>query len=85
MSITNVSKPNPSISNSAKVSIGETWASIDTTWSTETRTWLTVSKLITNTVKEFNLIWKNTVFPWLFTTPWISNDDSVITNISKPV
>lgn len=48
MAITNQSKPTPSLTNSAKVSIGETWSTIPTTWATETRTWIAVSKLIGN-------------------------------------
>ena len=45
----NQDKPTPSVSNSAKISIGETWDTIDTTWDTEIRTWDEVSKLIDNT------------------------------------
>jgi len=36
------------LTNSSKVSIGETWATVSTTWATEIRTWLGVSQLITN-------------------------------------
>ena len=82
MTIVNVSKPTTSFSNSSKVSIGETWATITTTWATETRTWLAVSQLITNTSRYFNQIWLATLQPWLMLTPWLG--DSEITNQSKP-
>ena len=36
------------MTNTSKVSIGETWATVSTTWATETRTWLAVSQLFTN-------------------------------------
>lgn len=52
MAITNTSKPTTTFSNSSKVSVGETWATITTTWATETRTWLAVSQLITNTTRQ---------------------------------
>ena len=39
------------MTNSSKVSVGETWGTITTTWATETRTWLAVSQLIGNTSK----------------------------------
>lgn len=39
------------ITNSAKVSIGETWSTIATSWASESRTWLAASKLIGNTSK----------------------------------
>lgn len=47
----NQTKPTTTYTNSSKVSVGETWATIDTTWATETRTWLAISKLITNITK----------------------------------
>lgn len=51
MAITNISKPSSSISNSTKVSHGETWATITTSWATETRTWASVSQLLSNIIK----------------------------------
>ena len=45
----NQDKPSPSVSNSAKVSTGETWDTVPTNWATETRTWDEISKLIDNT------------------------------------
>mgnify|MGYP001122038765 CR=1 FL=1 len=39
------------MTNSSKVSIGETWGTIATTWATETQTWLGASQLIDNTTK----------------------------------
>jgi hypothetical protein len=56
MAITNTSKPTTTFSNTAKVSIGETWASITTTWASETRTWLTISQLFTNTARQSSSI-----------------------------
>ena len=48
----NTSKPTSAVvTNTPKVSIGETWGSITTTWASEVRDWLKVSQLITNTVK----------------------------------
>jgi hypothetical protein len=49
--ITNTSKPTTSITNTNRVSSGETWATITTTWASETRTWQEVSQLIDNTAK----------------------------------
>jgi hypothetical protein len=37
------------VTNTSKVSIGETWGSITTSWASETRTWLDCSALIDNT------------------------------------
>ena len=37
--------------NSAKVSTGETWATISTSWATEPRTWEAVSQLISNSAR----------------------------------
>lgn len=56
MSITNQSKPTTSLTNTSKVSIGETWATIDTSWATEVRTWLAVSQLITNGTRQSSTI-----------------------------
>ena len=39
------------MTNTSKVSVGETWATVSTTWATETRTWLAVSQLFGNTAK----------------------------------
>jgi hypothetical protein len=51
MSITNTSKPTTSLSNTSKVSFGETWTTITTTWGSETRSWLDTSSLIDNITK----------------------------------
>lgn len=48
MAIANVTKPTTSLTNTTKVSIGETWASILTTWATDTRTWDDCVSLIDN-------------------------------------
>ncbi len=52
MALVNTSKPTTTLTNSSKVSIGETWATITTTWASETRTWLAVSQLFTNTARQ---------------------------------
>jgi hypothetical protein len=51
MSITNTSKPSTTLTNSARPSFAETWATIATTWASETRTWQEVETLIDNTSK----------------------------------
>jgi len=56
--------------NVAKVSVGETWATIETTWATETRTWLAASQLFTNVKIETDYLWSNKTFPWELTSPW---------------
>ncbi len=56
MSITNVSKPSTTLTNTDKVSSGETWASITTTWATETRTWVDMASLIDNLSKVSSTI-----------------------------
>lgn len=50
MTLTNISKPSAaSLTNIARVAIGETWATITTTWATETRTWAATVSVMTNT------------------------------------
>ena len=44
------------MTNSAKVSVGETWATVSTSWASETQTWLGVSQLITNTTRTASSI-----------------------------
>lgn len=51
MAITNTTKPTPSVTNSSKINIGETWNSIVTTWATEIRTWDATGSLIANITK----------------------------------
>jgi hypothetical protein len=52
MTLINTSKPTTSLTNTTKVSFGETWASIPTTWASETRTWLATGSLFTNTTRQ---------------------------------
>lgn len=79
----NISKPTTSLSNTAKVSIGETWASITTTWVSESRTWLAVSQLIGNIGKGITgFLWSISRFPWQELTPWSS--EGGIINQAKP-
>ena len=59
MAITNISRPTSALTNTEKVSVGETWGSILTTWASETRTWLAVSQLVTNTAKTASSITNN--------------------------
>jgi hypothetical protein len=76
----NDGKPATSFSNSSKVSIGETWATITTTWASETRTWLAISQLITNTSR--NLIESFfSGFPFLRDFPFLSGGG--MTNTAK--
>ena len=57
--------------NIAKVSVGETWATIETTWATETRDWLAVSQLMTNVTLEGIVdVWASRAYPWQQDTPW---------------
>jgi len=56
--------------NIAKVSIGETWATISTTWASETRDWLSASQLITNVKMDTDTVWSNRTFVWQLTAPW---------------
>lgn len=51
MSITNVSKPSTSLTNTDKISGAETWESIQTTWDSETRTWIECVSLFDNITK----------------------------------
>jgi hypothetical protein len=51
MSITNISKPSTSLTNSSKVASYETWDTITTTWAGETRTWDDMGSLIDNISK----------------------------------
>lgn len=39
------------MTNSSKISIGETWATISSTWATEPRTWSAASQLFNNASK----------------------------------
>lgn len=56
MAITNTVKPSaPNLTNTARVSHAETWASISTTWASETRTWAAVISTYTNTSKPRTL------------------------------
>lgn len=52
----NQTRPTSSIINAAKVSFGETWATIETTWATETRTWLATGSLFTNAIRPSSSI-----------------------------
>jgi hypothetical protein len=81
MAITNVSKPTTSFSNSSKVSIGETWATVTTTWAAETRTWLAVSQLFTNTAKDIYGYLFSFIYPLSLPYPFAS---SGLSNQSKP-
>ena len=72
------------MTNSSKVSQGETWGSIATTWVAETRSWIAVSQLITNSPLSLtDPLWSYRSFPWLLTTPW-GTVLTGITNVSKP-
>jgi len=78
----NQDKPTTILTNSSKVSIGETWESVTTTWASETRTWLAISQLITNIGIVAN-IWDSRTLPWTSSTPWLLVGGGM-TNINKP-
>jgi hypothetical protein len=72
------------MTNTSKVSVGETWNTISTSWNTETRTWLAASQLITNTaLSSTDPIWSARTFPWQSALPW-QNTNAGIINQSKP-
>ena len=72
------------LTNSSKVSIGETWGTIASTWSSETRTWLAASQLIQNaTMSTTDPLWSTRTFPWTLTAPW-GTTATGITNQAKP-
>ena len=48
MSITNVTRPSDSMTNSSKPFHEVTWDSNTTTWDTETRTWDEMASIVTN-------------------------------------
>ncbi len=84
MALINQSKPTTSLSNSNKVSFGETWATVTTTWASETRSWLAISQLFTNTTKATqSYLWSSDSFPWLELTPWDNTYGGII-NLAKP-
>lgn len=47
----NQDRPTSSVSNQAKINIGETWATIMTTYATEIRTWADMASIISNLSK----------------------------------
>jgi len=72
------------ITNTDKISIGETWDTVTTSWNTETRTWLAVSQLFTNVaLSSTDPIWSTRTFPWQEALPW-QNANAGIINVSKP-
>lgn len=81
--ITNVSKPNTSLSNTDKISGSETWATISTTWATEARTWIDTISLMSNTTLEgITFLWAYNSQPWSYQLPW--QVSTGMTNIAKP-
>ena len=60
----NTAKPSaPSLTNTAKVSNSETWATIVTTWATETRSWLDMISTMNNTARPSSSGMTNTIKP----------------------
>lgn len=47
----NESKPTTSLTNSARVAIGETWATDSNQWQNESRTWAATASIISNITK----------------------------------
>ena len=83
MSITNLSKPTTSITNSSKISHEETWDTNTTTWDTETRAWNDMGSKVTNSTLGTSSLWNYRSFPWQLSSPW-TNSNSGITNLNKP-
>lgn len=83
MALINVSKPSTSLTNTTKINIGETWASISSTWGAETRTWNDLQSLIDNTSRAFGgLLWAASNLPWQMSRPWV--DAGGISNVNRP-
>lgn len=72
------------MTNTTKVSFGETWTTITTTWSSEIRTWLATGSLFTNInrIEGSEVLWSYFTTPWTLTAPWAYTPG--MTNISKP-
>ena len=84
MSIINQNKPNTSLTNISRISIGESWSSITTTYASETRTWADMASLIDNiSLGITGYLWSIKRFPWTEATPWLS--EGGISNQSKPI
>ena len=72
------------LTNTSKVSVGETWGTIESTWAAETRTWLAVSQLFSNiALSSTDPLWSARTFPWQEALPW-QNTNAGIINVSKP-
>ena len=72
------------MTNTSKVSVGETWGTIESTWAAETRTWLAVSQLFSNiALSSTDPLWSARTFPWQEALPW-QNTNAGIINVSKP-
>mgnify|MGYP001033763401 CR=1 FL=1 len=72
------------MTNTSKVSVGETWDTVSTTWATESRTWLAVSQLLVNeALSSTDPLWSARTFPWQEALPW-QNTNAGIINVSKP-
>jgi len=56
MSITNISKPTTSLTNTDRIASYETWASVTSTWSSESRTWDDMGSLVDNVSKPTTTI-----------------------------
>ena len=56
MSITNISKPTTSLTNTERIASYETWASITSTWSSESRTWDEMGSLMDGFAKPTTFI-----------------------------
>jgi len=83
MALTNVSKPNTSLTNTTKINIGETWASNPYTWALETRTWADMASVISNTTRNgLDALWSYSTLPWQLALPWSGTQG--ITNQPKP-
>jgi len=81
----NESKPTSAFSNSTKVNIGETWDSDPYTWNLEPRTWDMLASLITNSERQYNLIWDIWIIAWQDgDRVWDDLGNQLIINQAKP-
>ena len=80
----NQTRPTNSLTNTSRVSSGETWNSITTIWDEETRIWNETGSLVDNTIMSAtNPLWYYRTFPWQLSLPWQITNQGII-NQSRP-
>lgn len=83
MSITNISKPTTTLSNTSKAASGVTWATETHTWANDPYTWADKASNIRNAyILNSGLFFSSQRHPFLETSPFTTNGG--ITNIAKP-